>query len=434
MARAKRSRWIGLGAAFALTAVLIPLQLASASSHESGTPSNPDAGFTIPQGTITLRMNPVADTIGNSYFRFADPDGAQIWVQRFQEGRGSQRCRYQVTSPSPPKVGVSAGSSAVGFQAKDNGWGLGVLTAGAPTAECAEINLGETMTIDFRPGLSAGQWLDSALLDMELKHSATVLTIRLYDTMSDTPGVPVYTYIRTCTISDCGPDSGGSDNRQIRVPIDDPATGYAETVLFDKMEFTVTQDGGTQASATLEGGSDLGTFPSTFNVVTPATPVECEEVISPDVPAGATDAEIVFLTDPETGCPTGKGYVLDVEGRRIELILGGATTPVTTVVTSIWEPELADTPVPATTVSPACDTPGSGCALDSEEEEVWCEGEYDPADAPSAANPGGTYGASMAPGHAWCRITQFTRIVDPVSDLMQTTELSLLVSDASRAR
>ena len=88
----------------------------------------------------------------------------------------------------------------------------------------------------------------------------------------------------------------------------------------------------------------------------------------------------------------------------------------------------AQTPVPATIVSPTGNPPSTT----GSEAEVWCDGTYDATDAPSPANPDGTYGTSMPDGHTWCRILQTS--VPAGTGLMQVTEISLLIGDAGRNR
>lgn len=418
-------RWKALGgAALIALVVLVPLQLAGAVPVETGEYKNGagSAGFTIDQGTITLRMNPVADTTGSkSYFRYMAPDGTEKTIQKF---KSSGRCGYAVTAGN--LVAVTAETpNAVGYREADNGYGLGVSKNGTEgTGSCTQTNPGESLSLHFN-GLAPDTFLDYAELDVELKYTNTKLLIDLYKDQTQ-----VYAYSLTCGLSDCGPDSGGNDNKRIRVP-----TGM-DTVLFNRMVITVSLNGGSQAGATLEGGSDVGTSPSIFHTVTPATPIECgTDIQDPTDPTGGTDATVTFvIIEGSDGCPTGKGYVLHTATNRIELVIGGATVPVRSVVRSVWDPRLTRSPVPVSIVSPACEVPADGCTplATAEETEVWCLGAFNMGDAPSASNLDGTYGASMPPGHVWCRITQSTQIVDPVNDLMQITEFSLLEADAVR--
>ena len=62
------------------------------------------------------------------------------------------------------------------------------------------------------------------------------------------------------------------------------------------------------------------------------------------------------------------------------------------------------TTIPATIVSPIGNPPSTT----GTEDEVWCDGTYDETDAPSPANPDGTYGTSMPDGHTWCKVLQTT--------------------------
>jgi hypothetical protein len=416
-------------------AVLVPMQFANAT--ETGTYENGagPAGVTIPQGTITLRMNPVADATGSkAYFRYMAPDGTtQKAIQTFKQ---SGKCSYALNTTPANIVDVRSSGGPVGFLEKDNGWGLGVNKNGNEGAGgCTQVNPGESLTLDFRPGLPAGSFLDFSVLDMELKYTNTILTIALYKG-EISPTNPnqnkVYTYIRTCDASDCSPDSGGNDNKPVRVPLLTNDGIDNDTVLFNQMVITATLNGGQQAAATLEGGSDPGVpGPSTFDVVTPATPIQCETPVSPDVPPGATDATVTFLTDPVTGCPTGKAYALTVATKKIELFLGGASTHIQALVESDWAVEPA--PPARVLVSPC--TPGVGdCNPNTlEETEVWCNGVYNEEDAwDPVDNPGGTFGASMPPGHFWCRITEETKIAG--DGLVQQKQLSLSIGDPYRGK
>lgn len=389
-------RWKALAAAAAIALLaIVPLQLATA--DETGTPANPDAGFTIERGDIVLKMKPDADVNGKSYFRYGDA------VQKF---KSTGRCGYAVISGD--LVSVTAEGGSVGYREADNGYGLGVSKGGTEgTGSCTQTNPGETLTLDFDPGLGSNEFVDHALLDLELKYTSTLVTIELY--RDGTTG-PVYTYTRTCTSSDCGPDSGGSDNRTVRVP-----TGTG-TVLFDRMTITTSANGGSQAAATLEGGSDPGTSPSTFHVVTPAQPIDCNESVT-----DSGDGTHVTVTLTGEGCEA-KAYTLDASAREIELITGGGDVGQWVVDVDDWSPETAVNPVPASRVFPP-DPNG--------ELVVWCNGTYDKDDLPSE---GGTYGASMPTtgDHSWCLIRQDASIAG--DGLMQVNEILLLEADARITR
>ena len=387
-------RWKAIAAAGALALLaLVPLQLATA--NEQGVPTNPDAGFTIEQGSIVLKMNPASDPNGKSYFQYVAPNGDQKAIQKFAS---SGRCGI---TPSANIVAVSALGGSVGYREADNGYGLGVNKNGTEgTGSCTQTNPGESLTLNFDPGLGSNEYLDYALLDMELKYSTTLLTIKLYKGTTD-----VYTYTRTCTSSDCGPDSGGNDNKLIRVPTN------PGTVLFDKMVITATTNGGTQAAATLEGGSDATTSLSSFHVVSPADPIVCGVPV-PD--SGGGTSVIVTLVD-NPGC-VDKAIALNTSAREIELLTGGGSGSTEQFLVQVddWAPELAKYPIPPTLVDPA----GVGDNIGT-----WCEG------TPMAY--------SMPIGEAWCLIDQHAVLagVDGSNkQLMQVTETWLLEGDARITR
>ncbi|MDH5225248.1 MAG: hypothetical protein OEW46_10830, partial [Actinomycetota bacterium] len=312
--------------------------------------------------------------------------------------KSSGKCGYTVTSGN--LVTVSATGGPVGYREASNGYGLGVNKNGNEgTGSCTQTNPGESLTLDFRPALGGTMFLDHAMLDLELKYSSTLLTIKLFKG-SDL----VYTYTRTCTVSDCGPDSGGSDNRLVRVP-----TGTG-TVLFDSMQMTAVTSGGTQAAATLEGGSDPGTSPSRFHVVTPGIPIDCGETIP--FAGGGTDVGVT-LVDNEACQP--KGIAVFTDPREIELLAGGSTADVQFLLdVNDWAPEPAVTPIPATLVDPA----GVGDNVGT-----WCNG------TPSSY--------SMPTGEFWCLLDQHATLAGTDgsgTQLMQVSEVWVLEGDARITR
>ena len=75
---------------------------------------------------------------------------------------------------------------------------------------------------------------------------------------------------------------------------------------------------------------------------------------------------------------------------------------------------------------------GNPPSTTGKEPEVWCDGTYNEADAPSPTNLDGTYGMSMPDGHQWCKVLQTTTPAG--TGFIQVSEISLLIGDASRNR
>ena len=155
---------------------------------------------------------------------------------------------------------------------------------------------------------------------------------------------------------------------------------------------------------------------------------------------GGTTATVILVknpvnTDDNPATCDPKPFALVVGQKSIQVLPTGSTcslalnTCATYVVYSNdWAPEPAVPTVPATTVSPTGNPPSTT----GTEAEVWCDGLYDETDAPSPANPDGTYGTSMPDGHQWCKVLQTTAPAG--TGFMQVSEISLLIGDASRNR
>jgi hypothetical protein len=158
------------------------------------------------------------------------------------------------------------------------------------------------------------------------------------------------------------------------------------------------------------GGSDS----EEFDVSVAEGNVQCDTAINDS--GGGTSTTVKFLiVDPETGCPVTKTYSLTVstEGDTITLDVGGGSS-LRSIVTSNWAPKDAENPLAATTVFPGLNN--------QEEDEVWCNGTYNP----NAAD----FGAVMPTGHSWCLITRESRIDANGKVLLK--EVSLLEGDAYR--
>jgi hypothetical protein len=390
--RSRRTRlWSSLAAvgALALLAV-VPIQMATGQTAD---PIPFDAGV------LRLHMNTDA-----SFFRYEPLTGSPT-TQSFSAN--TNKCVYQggsqslmaVTAPVPP----NAARTIVGYQQKENGYGLGVNTRGKEGAgSCNQTNLGETLVLELQndAGPLAGLYVGSAELDVELKFNATLHVAFSRD------GQELGSRTYSCDGSDCGPDSGGGDNYRLSVS---PLSGQP----FDKMVFT-TSSTNSQAAAIIEGGNDAGTADSIFNIVQLLNPIECGETVGGE--GGGTAVDVTLVNDDEC---SPKGYLLNPDEREIELITGGGATGRWVVAVDDWAPETAQNPIPASTVFP----PAAG------ESVVWCNGTFDPDDDPST---GGTLGATMPSGHSWCLIRQDARIAG--DGLMQVNERLLLEADARITR
>jgi len=210
---------------------------------------------------------------------------------------------------------------------------------------------------------------------------------------------------------------------------------------------TVDTDDGMYYRATANNGVPTATSDVFSNSIQIAYAPPCGTPV--EETGGGTTATVVLVknpvdTDPNTTCDP-KPFALVVGQKSIQVLPTGSTctlTPQNTCATFVvysdaWAPEAAQTPVPATIVSPTGNPPSTT----GSEAETWCDGTYDASDAPSPANPDGTYGASIPDGHTWCRILQTSTTAGTILDsngdpipAMQVTEISLLIGDAGRIR
>jgi hypothetical protein len=313
------------------------------------------------------------------------------------------------TASIPP----NSNGSVVGYLQKDNGYGLGVNKGGKEgTGSCTQTNLTEKLTLELQNDSATspvnGLYVSSTDLDMEFKYNASLLATFFKD--NNQIGDPVsYPCGDPIQQSDCGPDSGGGDNFDVN--LEAPGGG-----VWDKVVLGVTSPQ-TQGAVTLEGGNDLGTSNSIFNLVQFLTPASCDNPIEGS--GGGTHVTIQLL--PNSGVCPDKGYSLSVSAREINFETQGGASSQWIVNVDDWAPEPADNPVPATTVYP----PVGG------EKAVWCDGTFDPN------TPGDTSGVTMpAGGHSWCLINQNTTIAGEVGGVqqMQVNELYLLEGDAKICR
>ena len=202
---------------------------------------------------------------------------------------------------------------------------------------------------------------------------------------------------------------------------------------------TVDTDDGNYYRATANNGVPTATSNVYSNAIQIAYAPPCGTPVTET--GGGTTAKVILVknpvntdNNPATTCDP-KPFVLVVGEKSIQVLPTGSTcslvlnTCATYVVYSdAWAPETAVPAVPATIVSPTGNPPSTT----GTEPEVWCDGTYDETDAPSPTNLDGTYGTSMPDGHTWCKILQTTAPAG--TGLMQVSEISLLIGDASRNR
>ena len=137
---------------------------------------------------------------------------------------------------------------------------LGVGQNGEGNGEpCARINgdLGQALTLGLQAA-DQGQSIDYAEIDLGFKFSGSA-TIQLYRSGNKVGAdIPV-----PCSgASDCGPDSGSSDNERVILyldPLDNPGSGHWQAFKIDGVFDTIVIKPSTTASSSvvsLEGGSN----------------------------------------------------------------------------------------------------------------------------------------------------------------------------------
>jgi hypothetical protein len=179
---------------------------------------------------------------------------------------------------------------------------------------CARINgdLGQKLTLGLTGALN-GQSIGYAEIDLGFKfNGSAVLQLKKAGVLVDEVTVPC------SSASDCGPDSGGSDNRRVILwldPADDPGAGawHAEQIAgtFDTIVLkpgsssskgVVSLEGGFNGSPAGPVGTALGTTDTLFVLVQPFDgEIDCGETESLDEGGDAT-LEITRGFDTDGGC------------------------------------------------------------------------------------------------------------------------------------
>ena len=245
-----RRRWWLAGAAGVVAAVSLLM-----------VPALGDGPITAELGTLRLHL---------------DSDGDRVIFDPIAPGAN------QVQTLTAPNCKLtSSGASLVGFvgsatQANKNPFAglkdhrIGVGQNGEGSGEpCARINkdLGQVLKLSLTGALN-GQEVSYAEIDLGFKfNGSATLELRRAGTLVGTINVP-------CNgASDCGPDSGGSDNERVILwldPADNPGTGHWQAFQISEAFDTISIKPGNSVEAakgvvSLEGGFD-GSAPGPLGV------------------------------------------------------------------------------------------------------------------------------------------------------------------------
>jgi len=324
-----------------------------------------------------------------------------------------------------------------------SGTASGTWSAGASTGSTFGTG-GQPFTLTTNPLPTTLLTKDCSAPTIKIDNTTPVGTLQQLTTRTySSVGVMITFYaaatgLPTPTITwQSSPDNGTWTN------VGTPSCGSGNTCSFT----TVIGSDGTYYRATASNGISPD---GSSNVIQIAYAAPCGTAVGES--GGGTSASVVLVknpvnTDDATTCDP-KPFSLVVGQRSIQVLPTGTAcslTPLNTCATYVvysdaWAPEPSQTVVPATIVSPTGNPPSTS----GSEAEVWCAGTYVEADAPSPSNTDGTYGMDMPDGHTWCRIIQTTTPAgyaldgngDPIltQPLMQVSEISLLIGDATRIR
>ncbi|HVR79865.1 MAG TPA: hypothetical protein VMS99_15920 [Acidimicrobiia bacterium] len=201
---------------------------------------------------------------------------------------------------------------------------------------CARINkdLGQALALSL-VGQLDGQSIGYAEIDLGFKFDGDAL---LQLKKGGPSGIVVDTVTVACSGgSDCGPDSGGSDNERVILyldPADDPGDGDWQAFAIDDAFDTVVIEPGNAASSgvvSLEGGfsgaapgplgANLGTSDTLFQVVEAFDgEIDCGDTVS--LGGGDATSQITRGTDLDGGCKGPEDGLLfnfesGVEGDRL---------------------------------------------------------------------------------------------------------------------
>ena len=265
------------------------------------------------------------------------PVTTEVGTVRLQLNSGGDKVIFDPVAPGANLVQTlsqtscklsSSGASLVGFAGsatqvskkpfaglKDHRIGVGQ-TGEGNGEPCARINrdLGQTLAVSLI-GQLEGQTIGYAEIDLGFKFNGdAILQLRkggASGTLVDTVTVP-------CGgVSDCGPDSGGSDNERVVLyldPADAPGPGSWQAFPIDGAFDTIVIKPGMAASSgvvSLEGGSDgapagpvgagLGTKDSLFQIVEAFDgEIDCTDTVT--LGGGDATNQITRGNDTNGGC------------------------------------------------------------------------------------------------------------------------------------
>lgn len=329
------------------------------------------------------------------YFRFVPADGGDPT----QTNVSGSSCKASLTPVAPSTANLVAlsptpSTASVGFQPKVDSLGIKTAAEGGGTS-CSQVNgTSQALTISLA-GVLADKVADLAELDIEFKFNAKVKAEMFLD------GSSVGTQVFDCLHSDCGPDSGGSDNYRLLI------TGF----LFDAIKLSV--DPSTPAGAfSLEGGADGGpigpvgeTLPdnkgdSIFRISGADGILDCNQT-APTETGGPGEPDATLTRGDNTdasGCQKIL-YTLetssDSDSQDVVFIKDLSQQPKASFVIEIdWDAQPESYPLAAVQVDETPDTPEG--LYDPE----WCDGTFD-KDNIQGSTPSLSQ-ASQDAGQHWC--------------------------------
>ena len=312
----------------------------------------------------------------------------------------AKNCAAQANGPLAV---VTATGGDLGFRDA----GLGVRAKG-PGTNCGQIT-GPQQAVSLKLAQAFdGKVISSAEVDVESKFSCSMdVAYKLEGTLLGTETIDLSSQ------SDCGPDSGSSDNYRVTLPAPD---GLLIGTLFDEVLFSaagsgaISVEGGTENSDRGALGALLDTNDSIFELVD-FTGIDCLE--TDDSVTGLT----LTRTDDTENCRL-IPYSLSRDGNSVDLIknVGTQTQATFTLDVNAWDPEPAVYPVPPTQIDYTPDSTATG-----PEPMVMCSGTAENPSLP--LTPGGVEidQNPVTPNvDGWCVVSTSATIVG--DGQMQVTE------------
>jgi hypothetical protein len=264
-----RASLIGIVAAVALVALIVPLQAGAASVNPASSltgylalgfsPTVSPAGFRFYSGGATLGT-PIGDYQGISV------NGCKVTTPPASGTTGRAQLANVSAGGNATQVGAAlSGSALIGLGAKPTSG------SGASGTPCGQVNLGESLTLTLGTALN-GYLFTEADLDIEAKFGTTVQATLFRG--GDSVGTSQF----TDTLPDSGPNCSGCNNWSFNIQSANP---------FDTIKLEPVSSSNPNAAFTLEGGqgnpfraapqgstglrASLGTRQSVFKLTIPAT-------------------------------------------------------------------------------------------------------------------------------------------------------------------